>query len=181
MDTKPDNQKSEKSSTHYGVRYSPEMGDRLVEAIREVCSIMQASKVLGIPDKTIYGWLTKYPDLKLRLQIAQKQYYAEQDTENIFKAKERIKDYLFKGSLTKKITYNSEGLVEKTEVTSAPTPQWVIDRILGGNDEINALKTLASTGWIPDGLATDIVGSLDDSNVSIKELFRARLQRMPGE
>lgn len=155
--------------------------DRVVEAIEQLHTIRGVAIALNIPRKTIYDWMHKYPDFKERVETAQRQYYRSQDAENIASMRKNLKDICENGWIvqrkTKKQMLDKRGeIVELVteEITKAPPPDWAFQRVLGGSDETQAIKTLATAGWIPDEIAMEIMEKLEGTSGDVKDIFRKR-------
>lgn len=162
-------------------RYNPENADRVIKAIQEVFTIKGAATALDIPRKTIYYWMNHHPDFKERVELAQRTYRRSADAANIALMQKNLKEICEHGWIVKRTT--KKNVLDKfgnvvelitQEITQAPPPDWAFQRVLGGNDETQAIKTLATAGWIPDQIAMEIMERIDIANEEVKEIFRKR-------
>jgi hypothetical protein len=160
--------------------FSAVNADRIVEAFESLHTVKGVATALGIHRSTIQSWMRKYPDFRERIESAQRRYYRSVDAENIAFMRSNLKDICEKGwtvqrRTKKQVIVNGE-IVEliTDEITVAPPPDWAFQRVLGGNDETLAIKTLATAGWIPDELAMEILEKIDSASGDVKDIFRKR-------
>ena len=132
-----------------GAAYSNAMGDRIINALRELGTTRSVLNALGLADSTYYRWLRENPSLHVRAEIAKVEYRSLQDEQSIQQAKNWIKKLLLEGDVTIKKTVRQvvirEQVVEIHETSKIirPCPSWVIDRILGMS-ELNPVQFAAS-------------------------------------
>ena len=132
-----------------GSAYSEAMGDRIINALRELGTTRSVLEALNLAHSTYYRWLRENPELNVRAEIAKVEYRSLQDEQSIQQAKDWIKKLLLEGDVTIKKTVRQvvirEQVVEihETSKTIRPCPSWVIDRILGMS-ELNPVQFAAS-------------------------------------
>jgi len=132
-----------------GAAYSDAMGDRIINALRELGTTRSVLKALNLADSTYYRWLRENPELNVRAEIAKVEYRSLQDEESIRLAKEWIQKLLLEGDITIKETVKQVLIkdqifeIYETSKTIRPCPSWVIDRILGMS-ELNPVQFAAS-------------------------------------
>jgi len=120
-----------------GAVYSDAMGDRIIDALRQLGSTRSVLNALGLADSTYYRWLRANPALQVRAEIAKVEYRSLQDEESIRLAKAWIKRLLLEGEVTTRETVREvvvkDQVIEIRETSRMvrPCPSWVIDRILG--------------------------------------------------
>ena len=169
--------------TNKGRKYSPELADRLIGALRELGSARAAYNALGVSKYSFYDWIKRFPDFAVRVEVAKREYFQNQDRENVDVAKKIIENYLVHGDVTEKkiikqVIDRDGNIVELTEkhLIRSGCPEWVIRRVLGEKmQELEAVKVLVDTDWLPESLLVDVQDSLTDFNSTIKNSFQNAL------
>jgi len=132
-----------------GAAYSDAMGDRIINALRELGTTRSVLEALNLAHSTYYRWLRENPELNVRAEIAKVEFRSLQDEESIRLAKEWIKKLLLEGDVTIKKTVRQVVVrdqvieIHETSKSIRACPSWVIDRILGMS-ELNPVQFAAS-------------------------------------
>ncbi|HEY9831498.1 MAG TPA: hypothetical protein V6D26_13020, partial [Stenomitos sp.] len=131
-------------------KYTPEIVEVIVEAIRKTGSDTAGWQAAGIAKDTFYGWCKKHPDFSDKIKNAKSEYRETCPEAIIAQAQKSFADYLF-GRAEVSVTSFERGHSEKQgayskEITKRMkfgTPRWAIERVLGKPyDELEALKSL---------------------------------------
>ncbi|MBW4469309.1 MAG: hypothetical protein KME45_03495 [Stenomitos rutilans HA7619-LM2] len=159
-------------------KYTPEVEAILLDTIRRTGSLKTAWKAAKITKSTYYFWLHTVTPLVQKVQLALNDYRCHVDPEIIEQALKQRDSYLYgrakqtniyeiekTEALTDKDgveTGDAKVTIEKKKVVSSvPTPQWVIESVIGKRLPLSdALATFAAYGYkvkpLPNGfLITD--------------------------
>lgn len=159
-------------------KYTPEVEATLLAAIRETGSLKTAWKAAKITKPTYYYWLRTNPPLVKKVQLALNDYRCNVDPEIIEQAIKQRDSYLYGRAKQTNVyeiektetildkegkeTGDAKVTIEKKKVVSSvPTPQWVIESVLGKRLALSdALATFPAYGYkvkpLPNGfLITD--------------------------
>lgn len=99
-----------------------------------------------------------------------------ENLENVAKAV--LLKYLTKGEVEThtEIMKDSKGRVIsiKQKIVSKPCPQWVINKVIGDIEEIQALKVLVEAEWLPEQIMSLVSGKFDIFKDEIKQIIETK-------
>lgn len=149
-------------------KYSAQIVEKILEALQHSGSDHVAIEAVGISEATYYRWQQEFQEFR-ELVAHSKQTYRERCPEQLReKAMMALLDYLY-GRVEETWT-SEETIIESNKVITKSSikkvkrgvPNWVIDRILGRPvDELEAVKCLVESGWLPYSVLAATSESLD--------------------
>lgn len=159
-------------------KYSAQIVEKILEALRHSGSDRQAFEAAGVSRDTFYKWIRQYPDFSDAL-VQAKIVFRERCPEQLReKAMDALLDHLY-GRVVEtwtihEIVRDGEKIIrrESTKTVKRGVPQWVIERILGKPlDELEAVKCLVDSGWLPYSVLKETTESLDEIRDRIRAVF----------
>jgi hypothetical protein len=93
-------------------------------------------------------------------------------------AKTVLLKYLTKGEVEThtEIMKDSKGRVIsiKQKIVNKPCPQWVINKVLGDFEEIQALTVLVEAGWLPEEIISSVSDRFDIFKHEVKQIIETK-------
>lgn len=161
-------------------KLTAQITEKIVEVLRLTGSDCQAYEVAEISEATYYRWQKEFREFR-ELVAQSKQRYRESCPEQLReKAMSALLDYLY-GRVEETWT-SEETIIEGDKVVTKSSikkvkrgvPSWVIERILGKPlDELEAVKCLVESGWLPYSILTKTSESLDTAQNHIRKVFES--------
>jgi len=154
--------------------------EEFIEILKSCGCKKTAIAAVNATPTTLNSWLRNHPDLQERINDALSQYRETQPIVLINAAKIALADYLFgrmekvSSSVTTQVDKDGNFLGAFETITRTPVgvPKWAIDRVLGTEmSEVDALKILADSGYLPQILVDRVVSKLSSTKDEIKSIF----------
>lgn len=157
------------------------MLETILEAVRHSGSDRAGWEAGGISEATYYRWQQEFQEFR-ELLAKRKQVYRLNCSEKLkLQATKSFEDYLFNGVeevwTTHETIQSGSNTICKEIVKKVKrgVPQWAIERVLGKPvDELEAVKCLVETGWLPSSILEETSESLDE----LRDRFRAMFFRL---
>lgn len=165
-------------------KHSAQIIEKIVEVLRLTGSDRQAYEVAEISEATYYRWQKEFREFR-ELVAQSKQRYQESCPEQLReKAMSALLDYLYgrveETWTSEETIIEGDKIVTKSSIKSSikkvkrGVPSWVIDRILGKPlDELEAVKCLVESGWLPYSILTKTSESLNTAQNHIRKVFES--------
>ncbi len=159
-------------------KYSAQIVEKILEALRHSGSDRQAFEAVGISRDTFYHWVRRYPDFSDALAQAKKAFRERCPEQLREKAMDALLDHLYGRVVetwtTCETVQDGEKIIHRETIKTVKrgVPQWVIERILGKPlDELEAVKCLIESGWLPYSILKETTESLDEVRDHIRGHF----------
>ena len=146
--------------------------------MRHSGSDRQAFEAVGVSRDTFYRWIRQYPDFSDALAQAKKAFRKRCPEQLREKAMDALLDHLYgrveETWVSREILRDGERTIHRESIKTVKrgVPQWVIERILGKPlDELEAVKCLIESGWLPYSVLKETTESLDEIRERIQAAF----------
>lgn len=159
-------------------KYTEETVEKILTTLRLTGSDRHAIASVGINKATFYDWCNRFPDFSN--QVAQaKKFFREKCPEQMReRATEALLDYLYgrveESWTSEEVIREGDKVTVKTSVKKVKrgVPPWAIDRVLGRPiDELEAIKCLIESGWLPFHILNTTTQSLEEIRDRMRAAF----------
>ncbi len=159
-------------------RYSADVVAKILDALRHSGSDRVAIEAAGISTGTFYRWGQQYREFREGIAQAKEEYRKNCPVVLREQAYLSFEDYLY-GRVeevwtTDEIIRDDDKIIYKEVVRRVKrgVPQWAIERVLGKSvDELEAVKCLVESGWIPRHVLIVATESLDEVRDRVRKAF----------
>lgn len=161
-------------------KYTPQTIEKILTAIKETGSDKAGYRAGGINQDTFYAWKNRYTEFSEGVVHARAEFRRIAPESYAMQAQESLQNYLVNGSIetwsTKEVHKDAAGeiikTIERVSKVVKPPPAWAIDRILGKPvDELEAIKVLVESGWLPFSILYRAGESMEQLKTSMQQLF----------
>jgi transposase len=160
-------------------RYSAQTVETILEAVRHSGSDRVAIEAAGVSQATFYRWQQEYEEFREGIAQAKLEYRKNCSDVLRQQAQWSFEDYLFGRVVEEWTTHETVRDGDKTIYTEVSkrvkrgVPQWAIERVLGKPlDELEAVKCLVESGWIPRHVLIVATESLDEVRDRVRQAFQ---------
>jgi len=154
--------------------------DEFIEILKSCGCKKTAISAVGATPTALDSWTRNHPELQERINDAISQYRETQPIVLVNAAKQALANYVFgrmekiSSSVTTQVDAKGNVLGAFETITRTPVgvPKWAIDRVLGSEmSEVDALKILADSGYLPQILVDRVVSKLSSTKDQIRSIF----------
>lgn len=151
----------------------------ILDIVRDTGNYSKAYNQAKISNNTFYRWMRLYPEFKLRVEAARKEYNQIKFKIIRDELKDKLEDIARNGAVEEQTTSevlrdgqgNVVGYKEKTVTTSKPAG-WAIEKVLGKDmTDIDAIKKIVDNGWLGEDQLMAIQEILEETNARVKEVI----------
>lgn len=159
-------------------RYTLKRADEICKAIEKLGSAKEACKSIGLPTSTFYEWKKKYPNFAKNVEDARIQYSMSIPAIQLELAIQKFNDLLINGFTEKQLTttrIECDGKVtvhETVKEIKRPTPPWVIQRVLGYCEPMDAVRRLLVEKLLTPQHAQIIYKAITDMQLDMRALIQ---------
>jgi len=168
-------------------KYNPATVERLIEEIGISGNEKRACNVADVCNTTLTRWKKEYPDFAQQIQDAHREYRRSTQEAQIKQARSLVTDYLFNGykevhTSTMRITTDGKLTIkEETKIIQKPTPEWVINRVLGQPMPlVEAMKTLLMNNIALPQQADALFKGIESIEDELRSLVQSRADEFSG-
>ncbi|MEM9450693.1 MAG: transposase [Cyanobacteria bacterium P01_E01_bin.6] len=160
------------------VRYTTRRADEICRAIEKIGSVKEACKSIGLQPSTFYNWKKKYPEFSEKVDNAKLRYPNNIPANQLELAVQRLNEFLMHGTTEQQITTtriecNGKVTIQETvKEIKRPTPPWVIQRVLGYCEPMDAVRRLLSEKLLTPQHAQIIHNAITGMQADMKNLIQ---------